>query len=196
MSEQGLKFVGKDTSGNAKPISVDPTGKILTTGRSEIVIFSVDNKLPPRNADTDYQPRTAGYVKAFNLPHLWTPYAAEGFAKKEYRNIFDQTIIIWSSLDIALDVAFGPMDSTDNEIGNPMYSLSIGSIPAASATNKPQRMILIPEKSSYPMTGYNVVYEVAELRQPVPAFRLGIAAADNTAVPTQGEIKIMCVRRY
>lgn len=196
MSELGMKFVGKDPNGTARAIKVDNSGRLFMSGESEVVQFSKANKIPPRNADADYEPREAGYSKIFYLPQLVTPYAAEGFAKGASRNIFDQMIVIYSSVNIAFSVGIGPTYTSDDSFGVPLYGYTIGEIPAASATNKPQRMILIPEKSAYPMSGYNVVYEVAELRQPVPSFRLAIFATDNAAIPTQGELKIMCVRRY
>lgn len=190
MADEFLRIGGRGTDGTAKAIKTDNDGRISQRGESEVVVFSKTNPLPPRIA-SDFEPRDTK-DKGHAFPHLWTPHTQSPFSNKSYRNIFDQTFTIFSTLDVEVKVTFYVIEnSTSPDMWVEMMSINVGTLPAKTKY-MPSMLVLTPEKTTM-ATGISTVVELPELRQPYPAFRINI---QPLAVATTGEIKIMNTRRY
>lgn len=176
-----------------KKVAQDVEGRLEISpqkGESEIIIFSKTNPLPPRSAG-DYELRDTAR-KAHSFPHLWTPYLQPPNTQKEYRNIFDQSFVISSTLDADITVHFIVIELSSNaEVLVDLMKIDLGTLYKPSDTT-PSLMILTPERTTKNVTGATV-QELPELRQPYPAFKINIEAL---TAPTTGEIKILNTRRY
>ena len=176
-----------------KIIAQDDEGKLLLAyqkGESEINIFSKDNPLYPRSA-ADYEPRTAEN-KRHSFPHIWTPYSQPPFSQRDYRNIFDQSFTIFSTLDVDINITFSVLEVAGGaEVSIVLYEVALPVLPAPSGAT-PSLLTITPEKTTE-TTSKGIVVGLPELRQPLPAFALNIAPV---SAPTAGEIKILNVRRY
>lgn len=190
MADEFLRVGGRGIDGTAKALKTDNDGRILQRGESEVIVFSKDNPLPPRIA-SDFEPRVTK-DKGHSFPHMWTPYPQPPFSNKSYRNIFDQTFTIFSTLDVEVKVTFYVIEHTASpDMWVEIMSINVGTLPAKTRY-MPSMMILTPEKTTM-SAGISTVVELPELRQPYPAFRINIQPLE---VPTIGEIKIMNTRRY
>lgn len=189
----------KITGAKNKFFAQSNDGKLKVDAKtsSEIVIYSKDNPKPPKIA-SDYEMRDTA-TRAFVFSHLWTPDTAtvEGYEPKEYRNIFDQSFTIISTLDVGLVVQLSPMERSGgvSEVGTPfLYTLDLGTIDAKTGASE-QGMVIVPERSdpSIPILPNRIVVAVPELRQPFPGFYLSLKP---NGTPTTGEVRILNCRRF
>lgn len=168
-------------------------GDVKTSTKSEVKLYSKTNPMAGRVA-SDYEPRET-YYKTHHIPQLQAMATGEGFTAGEYRGIFDQSIVIQSTLDVPLNVRIGPtgVPSISQLTGNYAYLLEMGDIKVGHLST--QMLTMVPE-SSY---GINLeiqgktIRHVPELRQAWPGFYLVLQTA---TAPTQGEIKILVSRRF
>lgn len=189
----------KITGAKNKFFAQSNDGKLQVDAKtsSEIVVYSKDNPKAPKIA-SDYEIRTTA-IRAFVFSHLWTPDTStvEGYAPKEYRNIFDQSFTIISTLDVGLVVSLSPMERSSgmSEVGTAyLYTLNLGTIEAKTGTLD-QGMVIVPERAdpSISLNPNRIVVAVPELRQPFPGFYLSLKP---NGTPTTGEVRILNCRRF
>lgn len=194
MSDKMMRIAGRDGDGLARAIKTNENGILemqLKSSQAEFKIFNKSNPQAPRLA-SDYEIRNTGLTD-FYFPQMVYPMSQEGHSIGEIVNILEQSIIITSTLDVPIKVYFGITYSTDSNF----YRINrqiLWEMPEGSAIRK--TAILVPEKGTY-LTGtttHTQTFELSELRQPYPAFFVGIGITD--VAPTTGEVEMMVCRRY
>lgn len=194
MADKMLRIAGRDSEGKAKAIKTDASGALemlMKSSKAELVIFNKSNPLPPRVA-SDYELRTTG-LKDHYLPQIVNTMAQEGYSAGAIRNIIEQSIIITSTLDVPLTISFGITYTSASSFYR-INRQTIWEMPAGNTNRK--TAILVPEKGTFLLgtTPHTQTFELSELRQPYPAFFIGIGITGTA--PTVGEIEMMVCRRY
>lgn len=163
----------------------------LTESKAEFKVFNKNNPLSPRVAG-DYEPRSTGLTDHY-LPHMVHSVSQEGYSIGAVRNIIEQSIIITSTLDTPITIYFGITYSSASSFYR-INRQTVWNMPAGNANKK--TAILVPEKGTFLLgtTTHTQTFELSELRQPYPAFFIGIGITD--IAPTAGEIEMMVCRRF
>jgi hypothetical protein len=163
----------------------------LIESKAEIKVFNKNNPLAPRVAG-DYELREAS-AKDHYLPQMIHAIAQEGHSEGDIRNIIEQCIIITSTLDKPITITFGITYSSTSSSFFRINRQTIWEMPAGNTNRK--TAILVPEKGTFLLgtTPHTQTFEISELRQPYPAFFIGLAPVE---APTAGEIEMLVCRRF